>query len=125
MTSSISANTTFRHQIFSELRAIIKFYSCVIIILGQLCIVSVWYCSLCRSVVSDITNKTTIIRFAHWKVRSEILIKSTLSVRLLSTIRELGVGSYLCVIKICFISIAERIWVNIVFCIIKESVSCV
>ena len=74
--------------------------------------------------MSDITNKTTVVRFAQWEVRSEILIKSTVSVSLLSAIKELGALSYQGKFKITFISIAERIVVNVVFCISKESVSC-
>ena len=75
--------------------------------------------------MSDITNKATVFRFTHWEVRRGFPKKSTVSVSLLSAIKELGARSYQGIMKITFISIAERMWVNVVFCISKESVSCV
>ena len=100
MTSSISAD--LRHKMFRELRGIIKLFSSITIVLGQFCVV---------------------VRFTHWEVRRGFPKKSTVSVSLLSAIKELGVRSYQEIIKITFISIAERMWVNVVFYIIKESIS--
>jgi hypothetical protein len=122
VTGVVTSYTTFNHKVFRELGALHHLDSCVSVILLHLGNVAILNCVLSGIIVEIFSDKTLKDWNTHWEIRTEILVKSALSLNCFGGVNKFRVASDLSSSEVAFIYIAVGVWVNVVLSIVEESI---